>query len=118
VIFDPDEIEDVQRAICRQHAVKFVAAPADSKSGVAISTRGRLPINGLRHPVVGDTNGWYIWFGERFSNDPEFFVPIHARHFYEQEPEVGRLLGLAPGYRFLLEADYLDIWYDATLLEV
>jgi len=29
-----------------------------------------------------------------------------------------RLLGLAPGWRFLLSGDYLDVWFDPALLTV
>jgi hypothetical protein len=45
----------------------------DSKLGFARTTKGKLLINGLRPPLAGDTNGWYIWCGEDFSGDPEFF---------------------------------------------
>lgn len=75
-------------------------------------------MNGLRHPATGDTNGWYIWFGEEFSTAPNFFAPLHISHVYERYPDSARLLGLAPGYRFILDGNYVDVWYDATLLNV
>jgi hypothetical protein len=61
-----------QKIFCEQHFASFVASPPDSKLGFALSTKGKLPINGLRHPVAGDTNGWYIWCGEEFSHDAVF----------------------------------------------
>ena len=33
-------------------------------------------------------------------------------------PEVLEFLGLPPGYRFLLAIDYVDVWYDPSLLNV
>lgn len=111
-------IAAAQRSLCEQYAADFVASPSDTKLGFAFTTKGKLPINGLRHPVVGDANGWYIWCGEHFSDDAEFFAPLHASHFYEEYPEIARLLGLPPGYRFLFAPNCLDVWFDESLLKV
>lgn len=111
-------VGDAQKAYCDHQRVRYTAAPGDSKLGFALSTQGLLPINGLRHPPVGDTNGWYIWCGEEYSDAANFFAPLHAKHVYEDHPELIKLLGLPPGYRFLLAGDYLDIWYDPSLLNV
>jgi hypothetical protein len=32
-------------------------------------------------------------------------------------PEALPFLGLPPGYRFLVAGEYVDVWYDSTLLE-
>jgi hypothetical protein len=109
---------DVQRVFCLGRNIDCVPTPGDFKLGFASSTEGKLPINGLRHPVVGDTSGWYIWCGEQFSESPNFFVPIHVRHLTEKHPELIRLLGLPPGSRFLIAGDYLDIWQDLSLLNI
>ena len=77
-----------------------------------------MPINGLRHPPQADTCGWYIWCGEGYEEARDFFAPLHTQHVYENHPEIERLLGLAPGYRFLVARDYVDVWYDASLLDV
>jgi hypothetical protein len=61
-----------QEAFCVEHAVEDVASLPESKLGFAFSTKGKIPINGLRHPAVGDTNGWYIWCGEDFSSDAKY----------------------------------------------
>ncbi len=117
-----DDLENqasiAQRAFCRQQGAEYVPTPASSKLGFATTTADRDPVNGIRHPVEGDTNGWYIWYGEEFSDDPDFFQPMHAEHIYAERPELTRLLGLPPGYRFLLSGDHLDVWYDDNLLKV
>jgi hypothetical protein len=110
--------EELQKTFCQEQGADYVPAPDQSKLGFALSTKGQLPINGLRHPVAGDANGWYIWCGERFSDAPDFFSPLHARHLYEDQPELVRLLGLPPGYRFLIAEDHLDVWRDPSLLTV
>jgi len=112
------QIEEAQKAVCAQYAVEYLPPSGDAKTGFAQSTKGLIPINGLRHPVEGETSGWYIWCGEAFSEASDFFVPIHTYHLYEEYPEIGRLLGLPPGYRFLLAGDYLDVWYDEALLKI
>jgi hypothetical protein len=111
-------LEELQRAFCAQYQAEYVQAPPEVNSGVALSTKGREPINGLRHPQGMDTTGWYIWFGDRFSEAPDFFEPVHTHHIYEDYPELAKLLGLPPGYRFLAASDYLDVWYDPSLLNI
>ena len=107
-----------QKAVCVEHAVGYVPSLPESKLGFALSTKGKLPINGLRHPVVGETNGWYLWCGESFSNDPEYFQPLHTSHVYGDYPEVAKFLGLPPGFRFLFTPESVDIWFDESLLKV
>lgn len=112
------KIESQQKAVCVERGVEYVPARTELKSGFALSTKGSKPLNGLRHPPEGNTTGWYIWCGEHFSEAPDFFAPVHTSHIYEDYPELTKLLGLPPGYRFLIADDYLDIWYDASLLNV
>ncbi len=90
----------------------------NSKLGIAISTIGRVPINGLRHPPENGTNGWYIWCGEELIDEDDFFSPLHVEHIDEYLPIVEKYLALPPGYRFLLDENgYEDLWFDANLLD-
>jgi len=109
--------EQDQVAVCREHGREFNPCPPDSKLGVALHTLGQTPIHGLRHSPVGETNGWYIWAGEYFS-DKDFFEPLHASHLIQRLPEVVRFLGLPPGSRFLLAGEHVDVWFDESLLNV
>jgi hypothetical protein len=113
-----EQIEEIQRAFCRKQAAQYMATPSDTKTGFARSTKGRVPVNGLRHPPKGETSGWYVWCGQEFSDAADFFDPLHTRHLYEEYPDLVKLFGLPPGYRFVLASDYLDVWYDASLLNV
>jgi len=115
---DLAQIEVAQRRLCEQHAVAYVASSPDSKTGFALTSKGELPINGLRHPPIGAMNGWFVWCGEQFSEERDFFAPLHTHHLYEDQPEIAKLLGLPPGYRFLLSGGYLDIWFDPKLLDI
>jgi len=113
-----DTLEHSQREICAQRGIERVPVALDSNVGFALATEGQLPINGLRHPPRGETTGWYIWCGKDLSPAPDFFSPLHTRHLVDKCPEALDYLGLPPGSRFLLANDYIDIWYDASLLEV
>jgi hypothetical protein len=78
-----------------------------------------MPLNGLRHFPQGDTTGWYIWAGENFSEESDFFVPLHVKHLEDWCPEIIKYLGLPPGHRFLITNEgYEDVWEDKTLLNV
>lgn len=107
-----------QQSFCNERGIECLPTEPDTKAGVAIETLDQLPINGLRHPLEGDTNGWYIWGGAELTSDPEFFSPLHVSHLFDKFPEMAKLLGLPPGYRFLLAGDYLDVWYDESLLDI
>jgi len=110
------DLTSKQRTLCEERGYDYVLAELDSKLGFAIRTQGKLPINGLRHPPAGDTSGWYIWCGEELSQEPDFFEPLHTPHLFERCPEAIRFLGLPPGCRFLVTGDYVEVWFDESLL--
>ncbi|MGC2194132.1 MAG: hypothetical protein WA628_05615, partial [Terriglobales bacterium] len=112
------ELKSLQAAVCKKYAQSCMIPSADSKLGFALSTTGDIPINGLRHPPKGDTNGWYIWCGKELSTAPDFFSPLHTVHLKERCPEVLQYLGLPPGFRFLVAGAHVDVWYDASLLHM
>lgn len=107
-----------QRALCEAKGYSYVPTSPESKLGFAVRTQGRLPINGLRHPPTGETNGWYIWCGEELSQDPDFFAPLHTHHLGDRCPEAIPFLGLPPGCRFLVAGDYIDVWFEESLLDI
>jgi len=115
---DVREMERMQAELCAEYGAVFTPSNSTVNSGIALQTLGLFPFHGLRHPTTPDTTGWYLWCGEEFSQDPKFFQPVHTGHVYQNCPEIRRLLGLAPGYRFLLAADYLDVWFDQSLLRI
>lgn len=108
----------LQKETCDRLGVRFVESPKDLKLGISLSVKdGDFPIHGLRHPLEGDTCGWYIWTGE-YSEDVDFFKPLHVRHINKWNPIIEKYLGLPPGYRFLITPDYEDVWQDLDLLNI
>lgn len=108
-------LEDKQKEICSKVGAKFYGCNLELKIGISRSVKeGLRPINGLRVKPVGDTNGWYIWAGE-WSEAPDFFVPLHGKHLADWIPMVLPYLGLEPGWRFLIDENYEDVWKDAEL---
>jgi hypothetical protein len=114
-----DDFIDDQIRICKRYQANFLPPDRYTKVGVAINVReGLLPLNGLRHPIDGDTNGWYLWAGEEFAYSEDFFVPLHVEHLLEWSPTIIRFLALPPGWRFLTDGSYDDVWYDEALLNI
>lgn len=108
-----------QKSVCEKYSSPFTEAELHFNVGISKNfSSGARPINGLRHPNEGDTSGWYIWFGEEYSESSDFFVPMHIHHLIEICPMIFRYLGLAPGWRFLVTKEYEDVWYDEELLNV
>jgi hypothetical protein len=115
---DADDVVRQQRLICAKFDAAYAVASDYSKIGISKNFDPQeFPINGLRHPPEGDTTGWYIWSGAEFSQDKEFFIPLHVSHLAERCPMVLQYLGLAPGWRFLITADHEDVWQDKSLLQ-
>ena len=118
VYYVMDEIASVQMALCQKYNSTFTSSPLLSKIGIARNfSVDDLPIHGLRHPPEGDTTGWYIWSGE-WSDDSDFFVPLHTVHLVQRCPNIIRFLGLSPGWRFMFADFYEDVWQDHSLLNV
>ncbi len=89
------------------------------KIGIADNIEsGIMPLNGLRHPPRGDASGWYIWAGKELSKDPNFFKPLHISHLEKYCPHILKYLGLPPGWRFLTDGSYEDVWEDSSLLKI
>jgi hypothetical protein len=106
-----------QQSVCEWAKAKPLAPVPGSKLGLALSTLGKLPIHGLRHPPTETTNGWYIWCGGEISSAPDFFAPLHVEHINDYIPEATEYLDLPPGYRFLIDGtNFEDVWFDEKLL--
>jgi hypothetical protein len=112
---DPHVVQ--QAGVCKRYGAEIHMPEPGSKLGLAQGAAcGILPINGLRHPPRGNTSGWYVWSGD-YSEDPDFFKPLHVDHAVSGAMVFARYLALPTGWRFVIGADgYEDIWYDASLL--
>jgi hypothetical protein len=114
-----DDVISTQVSLCRKYGVEYVPCQLHLKIGISKHfDSAKYPLNGLRHPLEGDTTGWYIWSGEEFSNEPDFFVPMHAIHLVTKAHELLKYLGLAPGWRFLIAPNHEDVWEDIRLLKI
>jgi hypothetical protein len=106
-----------QKMLCEKYKTEFHPINLDGKIGIAIDVAGKMPITGVRKPLSNGLEGWYIWSGE-YSNDDNFFKPIHAIHLHELLPIVEKYLALKPGFKFIVDDEgYEDVWFDETLLK-
>ena len=104
-----------QIAICARFQSEVVPAEPDLKVGIALNTLKLLPLNATRCEQENGTCGWYIYGGE-YSEDPEFYQPLHVSHLSKYCPTIIPYLALAPGWRVLVAPDYEDVWYDPHCL--
>ena len=115
---DLESIRQIQKTPCDQHNIVY--QPLDFHLELGISANffdGTMPLNGLRLKPESDTCGWYLWAGEDLSQADNFFQAMHVYHLVEHQSSVLQYLALPPGWRFLTNGIYEDIWFDATLLE-
>jgi len=114
------QFAEKQKLICAKYGAQFLASPFDKIVGVALGTfeKFQMPINGLRLPIESEQSvNWFIWAGE-YSDADDFFKPVHVHHLLEICPKAINYLGLAPGWRFLFDNQYEDVWYDENLLHI
>ena len=109
----------LNQTVCEWVGVEPVTPESGTKVGIALSTLGAEPINGVRHKPENGTNGWYFWCGEEVSSEEHFFSPLHVERIAEYLPQVQEYLCLPPGYRFLIDDNnYEDVWFDQVLQNV
>jgi len=107
-----DEQLASQVAVCREVGAEPHPVHGDLKVGIARNINsGAMPIHGVRMLPERGTSGWYFWAGD-YSDDPDFFVALHASHLAERAPLVLPFLALPPGWRFLTDGSYKDVWFD------
>ncbi|PZR22462.1 MAG: hypothetical protein DI535_26205 [Citrobacter freundii] len=110
----------VQQQLCEKYGADFLASPFDNIVGISLDSfkKFEMPVNGLRHPLeIPGYAEWYLWCGE-YSDADDFFQPMHLHHLLQLCPKAIRYLGLAPGWRFLFDNVYEDVWYDENLLDI
>jgi hypothetical protein len=93
----------------------FVPVPVlgTEKVGVAANVRtGLQPINGVRSFPDPGTTGWFIWAGEAMSEDPDYFLPLHASHLSDLCSAVLPYMELPPGWGFVIAPGYEDVWFN------
>lgn len=106
-----------QIEVCKSLGVEVRACHLGEKVGISQSALdGMLPLNGMRHSEENGTTGWYLWGSEEFSEKDDFFKPLHAAHLELRCPLALKFLSLPPGWRFLTDGVYEDVWFDANLL--
>ena len=109
-------LEEKQKSICGKFSASYQPCDLRLKVGISKNVKdGVRPINGLRVKEEHGTSGWYIWAGD-WSDDPDFFVPLHGEHLVDWAEMVMPYLGLPEGWRFLVTEDYEDVWVDLELL--
>ncbi|QBF33052.1 hypothetical protein [Thalassococcus sp. S3] len=112
-------VRQTQIQVCARFRVDPCEAFSGEKVGISENaTAGLMPLNGLRHPPTSGVTGWYLWGGTEFSEANDFFKPVHLAHL-ENSCELGlKFLLLPPGWRFLTDGTYEDVWLDPAFIEV
>lgn len=109
-----ETLQELQLRICRTYGAAFEPPAAGSKIGLAIRTLGRVPVHGVRLPPTDTTCGWYIYAGDEWSDDSDFYQPLCVEHLPEFCAFALPFLGLPPGWRFLTDGrGHMDVWQDA-----
>ena len=86
--------------------------------GLALQTICRVPIHGVRIPPTEAVCGWYIFAGDEWSDDPNFYQPMCVEHLEQYCKFAMPFVCLPPGWRFLTDGrGYIDAWFDEAILQ-
>jgi len=114
-----ETLEQLQRRICRTYGADYDPPPNNSRIGIAIQTLQQIPIKGCRIPPHGDVCGWYIFGGEEWSDDPDFYQPLCLEHLEDYCPFALPFICLPTGWGFITDGKgYIDVWFDEAFLRV
>jgi|SRR5690554_218431 len=112
-----NSLSEKQKIICKKYSASYEICDLNLKVGVSLGVKNNeRPIHGMRVKAENGTSGWYIWTGE-WSDESDFFVPLHGVHLHDWADLVLPYLGLPEGWRFLVSEGYEDVWQDLSILE-
>jgi hypothetical protein len=111
-------VEELQRLLCERTEVEFTPPAPGSIVWVALQTMDRLPIRGVRHLPTETASGWYIFAGDEWSDDPNFYQPLGVEGLAQYCQPVLQLLALPPGWWFHTGGprDRAQVRFDPKLL--
>ena len=110
-----EPLRELQRRICRTYGACFEPPVPGTKVGIALHTLDRVPIHGVRLVPTETTCGWYIYAGDEWSDDPDFYKPMCVEHLAEYCKPALPFLGLPPGWRFMTDGKgCTDVWRDES----
>ena len=116
---NPEEIAIRQAGVCNGAGVAPMCPAGDDMLAIGADFDPKaLPMNGLRHPVVENMSGWYLWTGQELCQDDDYFQIRCYEHIIEDGFPWTIYLALPPGWRFLWTPDTQDVWFDPSLLDV
>lgn len=98
--------------ICRRFDAECLPPEPAQKVGIALDSLGNVSLHAVRLNPENGTCGWYIYGGE-YSDDADFYQPLHVAHLGDYCPSILPCLALPPGRRVLLAPGDEDVWFDA-----
>ena len=107
---------ELQKTTCSNYGASFDPPVPNSRMGVALQSLADKPTYGIRVNPENGTNGWYIWAGER-SDAKDFFQPLCLEHIYDYCALAAPFLALPPGWAFINDGSYADVWFEPEHLK-
>ncbi len=107
----PANIPSTPQSVCAARGLPDV--PPEDMVAVATTTLGAMPIYGTRITLPKDgTISWFFHCGD-YSDEQDFYQPVHTAHLPELLPQVINYLHLPPGAKFIIDDQgYEDVWMD------
>lgn len=105
-----------QHNICQRFNALFTPPDMGEKVGIALNTIENFPLHAVQVKPSNGICGWYIHGGD-YSEDKNFYQPLHVSHLAAYCSRIVPYLALPPGWRVLLAPDHEDVWFDCELIK-
>ena len=113
-----ETLEELQRRVCDAYGAAFTPPSPGSKVGIALQTMNRSPIRAVRVPPTETTCGWFLFAGDEWSDDEDFYQTLCVEHVPDHCEIALPFLALPPGWQFHTDgSEEYGASFDPTLLE-
>jgi hypothetical protein len=103
------EKEQLQLAI--EHNVSVIQTRDDQLVVISDGVFEGEPLEAARYPSPDHMSGWWLTT-DKYNGDVNTLRTEHAFHLCEKRPEVVKYLSLPYGFRFRLDSNHVDVWFD------
>ncbi len=104
-----------QLELCTTHNVTPIIPLIGQKIAVSKEILEGSEINGVRYEAPSHMSGWYLTSND-YNGDVNTLSVIHLYHLLQKRPEIAGFLSLPYGYRFFLDNQGEEVWYDKEVV--
>jgi len=105
-----------QESACNKYGVSPTFPTFNQNIVISKGVYEGLGIEAVRYPSPNHMSGWWLTT-ELYDNNVDSLMNVHYYHVAFKRPDILRYLALPNGYRFYINNEENEIWFDKKALE-